>query len=64
MALTLMDRGTCAYRIVVGAEADAGTRYAAGELAKYLEKIGDHAVNIAQWAIFQQTGDIANVRLL
>lgn len=40
MALTLMDRGTCAYRIVVGAEADAGTHYAAGELAKYLEKIG------------------------
>ncbi len=27
-------------------------------IAKYLEKIGDHAVNIAQWAIFQLTGEI------
>ena len=33
-------------------------------MAKYLEKIGDHGVNIAQWAIFQKTGDIDDVRLL
>lgn len=33
-------------------------------MAKYLEKIGDHAEHIAEWAIFQQTGDIADVRLL
>ncbi|MBO4976819.1 MAG: phosphate signaling complex protein PhoU [Lachnospiraceae bacterium] len=33
-------------------------------MAKYLEKIGDHGVNIAQWAIFQKTGDIEDVRLL
>lgn len=33
-------------------------------IAKYLEKIGDHGVNIAKWAIFQQTGDMENVRLL
>lgn len=32
--------------------------------AKYLEKIGDHAVNICEWAIFQQTGDLHRVRLL
>lgn len=33
-------------------------------LDKYLEKIGDHAVNVAQWAIFQETGDMCNTRLL
>ena len=28
-------------------------------IAKYLEKVGDHAVNIAEWAVFQITGKIA-----
>lgn len=32
-------------------------------IAKYLEKVGDHAVNIAQWSMFQITGDMEGVRL-
>lgn len=33
-------------------------------IAKYFEKIGDHAVNIAEWELFQETGDMGDVRLL
>ncbi len=33
-------------------------------LAKYVEKIADHAVNICDWSVFQKTGDIQNMRLL
>ncbi|MBO5094596.1 MAG: phosphate signaling complex protein PhoU [Lachnospiraceae bacterium] len=33
-------------------------------IAKYLEKIGDHAVAVAEWECFQETGNIRNTRLL
>lgn len=33
-------------------------------VAKYFEKIGDHAENIAEWIIFCKTGERKNVKLL
>ena len=33
-------------------------------LAKYLEKIGDDAVNICEWEVCQETGNISDMRLL
>ena len=32
-------------------------------VAKYLEKVGDHAENIGDWTVFQATGDIDGVKL-
>jgi len=33
-------------------------------VAKYLEKIGDHAENIAEWVIFCKTGERKNIQML
>lgn len=33
-------------------------------IAKYLERIGDHAVNVCEWTEFARTGVLKNVRIL
>ena len=33
-------------------------------IAKYLERIGDHAVNVCEWTEFFDTGLVKNVRIL
>lgn len=43
-------------------KADAGLEFLM--IAKHLEKVGDHAVNICEWIEFNQTGKVNNHRLI
>lgn len=33
-------------------------------IAKYLERIGDHAVNVSEWEVFKATGNVNEFRIL
>ncbi|WP_417018924.1 PhoU domain-containing protein, partial [Anaerotruncus massiliensis (ex Liu et al. 2021)] len=33
-------------------------------VAKYFERIGDHATNIAEWVVFSITGEHGNERVI
>ena len=51
--------------VALGCKVDSIDNYVdALMVAKYLEKIADHGVNIANWEIFQETGDMEDERLL
>ncbi|ACX75295.1 phosphate transport system regulatory protein PhoU [Fibrobacter succinogenes subsp. succinogenes S85] len=45
-------------------ESDAESIIHSIMIAKYLERIGDHAMNVAQWAIFAETGTHHGANLL
>ena len=45
-------------QLIVGNKEDADQAVDLIIIAKYLERIADHAVNIAQWAIYTVTGEV------
>ncbi len=47
-----------------GEEKDVDCLVDALMIAKYLERVGDHAVNVCEWEVFQETGIIEDYRIL